>query len=159
MTFAVWRSSAPTCRRQLWRTRACGHRQKQRALGAGILIVLPESSCGLAETARVVRYLSEETAGQCGPCVNGLHAIATALEQVARGNHDRSTLAQLDRWCTQVDGRGACRYPDGAVRFVRSALDVFADEILEHTAQRRCHAQHDHPLSLPDPRTRDWDWK
>ena len=127
--------------------------------GCGVIHAFPVGACGVVASARIARYLAEETAGQCGPCVNGLHAIATALEQVARGNHDRSTLAQLDRWCTQVDGRGACRYPDGAVRFVRSALDVFADEIVEHTTQRRCHAQHDHPLSLPDPRTRDWDWK
>ena len=33
------------------------------AMGAGILVCLPPAACGLAETARVVRYLAEETAG------------------------------------------------------------------------------------------------
>ncbi len=42
------------------------------ALGAGMVLTLPESSCLLAETARVVRYLADEGAGQCGPCVFGL---------------------------------------------------------------------------------------
>jgi NADH:ubiquinone oxidoreductase subunit F (NADH-binding) len=36
------------------------------AMGAGIVIALPVSSCPIAETARVVRYLAEESAGQCG---------------------------------------------------------------------------------------------
>ena len=42
------------------------------AMGAGIVVALPASCCPLAETARVVRYLAEETAGQCGPCMFGL---------------------------------------------------------------------------------------
>jgi hypothetical protein len=32
------------------------------------------------------------------------------------------------RWLDQVDGRGACRHPDGAARLVASALCVFAAE-------------------------------
>src|SRR5215469_11206513 len=49
------------------------------ALGAGIVIVLPESSCGLAETARVVRYLSEEPAGRGGRCFSPRPPRAAAI--------------------------------------------------------------------------------
>ena len=41
-------------------------------LGAGAVIVFPESACAVADCARVLRYLADESAGQCGPCVNGL---------------------------------------------------------------------------------------
>jgi NADH:ubiquinone oxidoreductase subunit F (NADH-binding) len=127
--------------------------------GCGVLYALPASACGLVASAQIARYLAEETAGQCGPCVNGLDAIATALGHVARGTHDRDTLGRLQRWCAQVDGRGACRYPDGAVRFVRSALEVFADEVDEHSRHGRCLAGPPAALPMPDPRIRDREWR
>ncbi|MGA8339093.1 MAG: SLBB domain-containing protein, partial [Solirubrobacteraceae bacterium] len=46
------------------------------SLGSGVLIALGESSCGLHESARVISYLAAQSAGQCGPCVYGLRAIA-----------------------------------------------------------------------------------
>ena len=73
--------------------------------GAGLLAVLPSDACGLVETARVARYLASESAGQCGPCVFGLPALAGELECLASGRaFDR---ARLERWLGQVDGRGS----------------------------------------------------
>jgi NADH:ubiquinone oxidoreductase subunit F (NADH-binding) len=94
-------------------------------LGAGVIVALSADASPVVETARIVRYLADESAGQCGPCVNGLDAIATALEEHA---HGRNRLPQLRRWTEMVKGRGACRHPDGAVRLVESALDVFAED-------------------------------
>jgi NADH:ubiquinone oxidoreductase subunit F (NADH-binding) len=98
--------------------------------GAGLVAALPEDACGLAETARVARYLADESAGQCGPCVFGLDAVAGQLEAVTRGR--AGDLGRLRHALAQADGRGACRHPDGAVRLVRSALTVFSDEIDRH---------------------------
>lgn len=39
-------------------------------LGAGVLAALPADRRGLAETARVLRYLALQSAGQCGPCLS-----------------------------------------------------------------------------------------
>jgi NADH:ubiquinone oxidoreductase subunit F (NADH-binding) len=94
--------------------------------GAGLVAALPADCCGLAETASIARFLASESAGQCGPCVFGLASIAAELTALASGaGADR---ALLRRWLGQVDRRGACRHPDGAVRFIRSALRVFAAE-------------------------------
>ena len=102
-----------------------------------MLAALPSGRCGLAETARVTGYLAAESAGQCGPCLNGLPRIAAALAELAGAGHRRQTPADLERWSGLVEGRGACHHPDGTVRFVRSALTVFGPEIKRH-ARGQC---------------------
>ena len=108
------------------------------SFGAGIFLVLPAAGCGLAETARVVRYLAGQSAGQCGPCLNGLPAIADALEQVAfgAGGSGRGAHGRALRWLRDlfrlVEGRGACHLPDGVARLAASTLRVFADDVRSH---------------------------
>ena len=119
------------------------------ALGAGVVAVLPADRCGLAEAARVVRYLAAESAGQCGPCLNGLPRMAAALAELAGRGHRRQVRADLERWAGLVTGRGACNHPDGTVRFVRSTLTVFAPEISLH-ARGHCSGTNHAPF-LPLP--------
>jgi NADH:ubiquinone oxidoreductase subunit F (NADH-binding) len=129
------------------------------AIGAGVLAALPSDRCGLIEAARVTRYLAAESAGQCGPCLNGLPRIAAAVAELAGSGHRRQTLDDLKRWSGLVEGRGACHHPDGTVRFVRSALAVFEPEIHRH-ARGSCSATNHTPfLPLPPGMpTREEDW-
>ena len=125
--------------------------QGQARVGAGIVITLPPDRCGLVETARVVRYLALESAGQCGPCLNGLPRIAAALAEIAGGRARAARrVADVERWSGLVTGRGACHHPDGTARFVRSALRTFAAEVDRHQ-RGRCSATDTRPF-LPVPR-------
>jgi NADH:ubiquinone oxidoreductase subunit F (NADH-binding) len=123
--------------------------QVQARVGAGIVIALPADRCGLVETARAVRYLALESAGQCGPCLNGLPRIAAALAGIAGGRARPQAVADVERWAGLVSGRGACHHPDGTVQFVRSALRTFAAEIDRHK-RGRCSAADARPF-LPVP--------
>ncbi len=106
------------------------------SLGAGVIIALGERACGLHESARIIDYLAEQSAGQCGPCVFGLRAVADAVIDLAAGKAQRGELQRLWRWTEEIRGRGACHHPDGAVRFVQSSLSVFADEVDAHRSAR-----------------------
>lgn len=108
------------------------------APGSGVLIALPSSRCGLRTAAGVAGYLAGESAGQCGPCLNGLPALARHLDALARGREVRRSAAELERLAGVVDGRGACRHPDGTARFVRSTLRAFHAEVELHQAGHCC---------------------
>jgi len=107
-------------------------------VGPGIVVVLTDETCGITETARIANYLAGESAGQCGPCVFGLPAIAADLWRLAGGGAGADTRAALERRFQVVVGRGACRHPDGAVRMAASALSVFAADAAAHAAGRPC---------------------
>jgi NADH:ubiquinone oxidoreductase subunit F (NADH-binding) len=130
------------------------------ALGAGILIALPQSACGLAETARVLRYFADETAGQCGPCVMGLPALAEALADLAfRGGLPRRR-ERVGRLNLLLTGRGACRHPDGASQFAASAMATFARDALWHEQRGPCGGVRSAPwLPLPSVAELDEDWR
>lgn len=131
------------------RLSAADLRQYGAAPGAGVLAALPADRCGLAETARVLRYLALQSAGQCGPCLNGLPRIAAAFAELARPGAPARIREDIARWAGLVEGRGACHHPDGTVRLVRSALTAFAGEADCHAAGY-CRAT-DHTPLLPIP--------
>jgi NADH:ubiquinone oxidoreductase subunit F (NADH-binding) len=106
--------------------------------GVGVIIVLPSTACGVTESARIARFLAEESSGQCGPCIYGLAAIADDLSSLSTGHPDAHLLPRLVRRLNQVDGRGGCHHPDGAVGMVRSALEVFAADVDRHMAGEPC---------------------
>ena len=131
--FGTWVESSRAFRLRLAREEL---RSVGCSLGSGVLIALGESSCGLHESARVIDYLAAQSAGQCGPCVFGLRAIADTFARLADGYGDHREHDRLLRWTSEIRGRGACHHPDGAARFVESALSVFAEDIEVHRRVR-----------------------
>jgi NADH:ubiquinone oxidoreductase subunit F (NADH-binding) len=108
--------------------------------GAGIIHAVPMHDCGLARTAEITAYLAGESAGQCGPCINGLPRLAELLDELAYDDVDEKLLGEIRRMIGLVDGRGSCRHPDGVARMVRSALTAFAGDIALHH-RGRCEAR------------------
>jgi NADH:ubiquinone oxidoreductase subunit F (NADH-binding) len=124
------------------------------ATGAGVLVALGASDCGVAETARLAAWLAGESAGQCGPCVHGLGGLAEVLERVATGRMVQGDGQRLARWTEMVRGRGACHHPDGVARMIDSATRVFAAEMNEHARRGPCAAcRGPRALSTPGARS------
>jgi len=122
------------------------------SLGCGLVAVLDENVCGLAQTARLVKWLASQSAGQCGPCIFGLPTLSEGLDLLVAGKSRKGDLRRLRELATSVRGRGACGHPTGVVTLIDSALDTFAAELKSHLRGEVCSVPtkaRDFPL--PDP--------
>jgi NADH:ubiquinone oxidoreductase subunit F (NADH-binding) len=108
------------------------------SFGAGVVWLLSDRTCPVAETARLARWLAAQSARQCGPCVHGLSAIAETVVALASGVGDRSSAQRLRALFSLTSGRGACAHPDGAVRLIASALRVFGEDFEDHLLEGPC---------------------
>jgi NADH:ubiquinone oxidoreductase subunit F (NADH-binding) len=116
-------------------------------LGVAVLLALPHTACGLAQTGHLLRYLAAESTKQCGPCTFGLPAIATDLTEIVAGHPNApNALERLHRRLGVIPGRGACAHPDGAARLTASALHVFATDLHHHIHGHPCSGAHNPPL-------------
>jgi NADH:ubiquinone oxidoreductase subunit F (NADH-binding) len=126
------------------------------SLGAGVVLLLSEDACPVAESARLARWLAGQSTRQCGPCVHGLDALAGTLEELAAGIAGARVEARIGQLTALVSRRGACGHPDGALKTILSALDVFEAEFAEHARHGPCAACSRAPeLPLPDRPLRD----
>ena len=114
-----------------------GLRDRGLSLGCGVIGVLPTSHCPVCEVAGIMRFLASESSAQCGPCFFGLRALADACTRIADRGTDPGDLQRLQRWSAEVQGRGACKHPDGAVMFLRSAMKTFESDFSHHPAHQR----------------------
>jgi NADH:ubiquinone oxidoreductase subunit F (NADH-binding) len=108
------------------------------SLGAGVVLLLSENACPIAETTRIARWLAGQSTGQCGPCVHGLDALTTSLQEIASGVTGSQAAQRIARLSTLVRGRGACGHPDGAVRLILSAIETFGLEFADHARNGAC---------------------
>ncbi len=110
------------------------------AMGAGVILLLSDQACPVAETARLGRWLAGQSARQCGPCLHGLDALAGTLEQIAGGTARGRPAQRADQLARLAAGRGACRHPDGAVNVLMSAMETFSSDFADHARHGHCDA-------------------
>lgn len=118
------------------------------ALGAGAILPIGQETCPLGESLRVAHWLAAETAGQCGPCRLGLPAAAGGLADVINGGGP-AALEALREVTQAAKGRGACKHPDGSVRFLLSTLSAFTDDLAAHVLGGGCGRPTTGALPLP----------
>ena len=89
-------------------------------LGCAAITVLGPGEDVLSVAADIGAWFERESARQCGVCRNGTRAIRDTLTKVADGDINPDHRDNLARWGTQLVGRGACAFLDGAATLARS---------------------------------------
>jgi NADH:ubiquinone oxidoreductase subunit F (NADH-binding) len=120
-------------------------------LGAGVVVLLSEHACPVAEVARLARWMAGQSARQCGPCIHGLDALAATVAELAAGRGDKHAVHRIEYLASRTARRGACGHPDGAVNMILSGLETFENDFAEHARHGHCERCARAPeLPLPD---------
>jgi NADH:ubiquinone oxidoreductase subunit F (NADH-binding) len=112
--------------------------QHGATLGAGVVLLLEEGACPISETRDLLGWMALQGAGQCGPCHNGLGAIAREFALAAAGVGSAEPSRRLEHLAARVRARGACGHPDGVSRLLLSALRAFPRELEQHAVHGLC---------------------
>ena len=102
-------------------------------IGPGVIDLIEPRECPIALVDRFLAYASGESAGQCGPCMFGVPALAAEWHRFTE-RPSAIVLQDISRRTGLLPGRGACRFPDGVARFVASARRVYGEHLEGHLA-------------------------
>ncbi|QKE83381.1 NADH-ubiquinone oxidoreductase-F iron-sulfur binding region domain-containing protein [Arthrobacter sp. NEB 688] len=102
-------------------------------IGPGVVDVLDPQRCPVRTVGGYLRYAAGETAGQCGPCMFGVPALAAAWDRLA-ADPGPAAVHEVRRHAGLLPDRGACRFPDGVSHFAASALRALGPHLDAHAA-------------------------
>lgn len=80
----------------------------------------------------------------------GLPALAGAVADLAYNGGRGDAVERIGALIPLIEGRGACRHPDGATQLAASALRVFGRDAHRHDVDGPC-ARVSRPPLLPVP--------
>ncbi len=101
-------------------------------LGSAGFVVYDQSHCVVRVAARLSRFLSVESCGQCNACSLGTSEITAILERIDAGEGESADLEELATRATRVTDLQRCALPTGAQLLVASLLESFTDEVRDH---------------------------
>lgn len=104
------------------------------SIGPGIVSVWDPTEDPILTATRFIEYGAGESAGQCGPCMFGLPALARDWAVFSQ-SPTRENRSRLNVRLDQIAGRGACHHPDGVAQFVRSVMRVLGARTLGEPAR------------------------
>lgn len=123
-------------------------------LGSGAVIVMDETTCAVRAAARLVKFFSHESCGQCTPCREGcawMYRILTRIEEGAGRPEDLELLLSVGSGITPAlksDGRMTmsevlpyttiCVLGPSAVTAMAAPLRLFREEFEEHIRLGAC---------------------
>jgi NADH-quinone oxidoreductase subunit F len=119
-----------------------------KAVGSGIgsaaVIVMDETTCMVRVLARLARFYTAESCGQCTPCREGTGWLYRTLKRILAGEASEKDLGLLLDVANRIEGHTICGLGDAAAWPVQSFLKHFRPEfeyMIEHGGRSIVDAQ------------------
>jgi NADH-quinone oxidoreductase subunit F len=87
--------------------------------------------------ARLAKFFNHESCGQCTPCREGTNWMELVLKRLEHGEGTERDAQLLLSICKNIGGQSLCALGDAAIGPVRSLVERFPEEVLQHAQERR----------------------
>jgi NADH-quinone oxidoreductase subunit F len=100
-------------------------------LGTGAVIVMDQSTDLIAAIARLARFYTHESCGQCTPCREGTGWMWRVMERLVVGDAEIEDIDMLLEVAGEIEGHTICALGDAAAWPIQGLMRHFRDEV-EH---------------------------
>lgn len=109
-------------------------------MGSGGMIVMDERTCMVDVARYYLRFLSEESCGQCVPCREGIKRMLEILDDICNGKGQEQDLQMLKNIAETIHEASLCGLGKSAPNPVLTTVKYFKEEYLAHINEKRCPA-------------------
>jgi NADH-quinone oxidoreductase subunit F len=107
-------------------------------LGSAATIVVAEGTCMVEFTARLAKFYSHESCGQCTPCREGTTWLYKLIKEIEAGRGREGDIEKMLEVCKGMLGTTICVLSDACAMPVESILNKFRSEFEAHIRQGTC---------------------
>ena len=107
-------------------------------MGSGGLIVMDETDCVVDIAKFYLDFTVDESCGKCAPCRIGGRKLLNYLNKISEGRGTEQDIADMRAICDAMNKASLCGLGQTASNPVRSTLQYFMDEYLEHIHDKKC---------------------
>ena len=116
-------------------------REVRSGLGTAALIVMDRSTDVVRAIARLARFYSHESCGQCTPCREGTGWMQRVMERMVDGRARVGEIDMLLEVSTEIEGHTICAHGDGSAWPIQGLIRHFRHEMEERILDRRNRAR------------------
>ncbi len=109
-------------------------------MGSGGLIVMDETDCVVDIAKFYLDFTVDESCGKCAPCRIGGRKLLNYLNKISEGRGTEQDIADMQQICDAMNKASLCGLGQTASNPVRSTLQYFMDEYMEHIHDKKCRA-------------------
>ena len=107
-------------------------------MGSGGLIVMDETDCVVDIAKFYLDFTVDESCGKCAPCRIGGRKLLNYLNKISEGRGTEQDIVDMRSICDAMNKASLCGLGQTASNPVRSTLQYFMDEYMEHIHDKKC---------------------
>ncbi len=109
-------------------------------MGSGGIVVMDENDCMVDIAKFFMKFTVDESCGKCTPCRIGNLRVLETLERISSGRCSMEEYELLEDLCEVITDTSLCGLGKSATNPVKSSMQYFGHEYLDHIENKHCEA-------------------